>query len=271
MSARPSPARSAYKQQGLVLAEVKAFDRASLRHVDATRVTDLGGVVRMEANARLQVRWSGGAQGPGPVACAPCYLGVHYLAPGLRVCPASSLDGPGTTLIMRLYILEAEEITLRRPSPDQAEPGGDAEAAALRALAALRLRAKKDNLPARVAGGLFIGGAGAARNLKALRKRGITHIVNAAPAVPCHFRDNPEGAFEYLALPLFDDPDAGGCWVAGVGRRTGTVLMRGWGVGCRGPLCLVSAFLPPLQACAPRPPPRPPPIPLLTRRPVAAH
>lgn len=71
VSARPSPARSAYKQQSLVLAEVKAFDRASLRHVDATRVTELGGVVRMEANARLQVRWSGGAQGPGPVACAP--------------------------------------------------------------------------------------------------------------------------------------------------------------------------------------------------------
>ena len=93
----------------------------------------------------------------------------------------------------------------------QPEPGAEAEAAALRALAALRLRAKKDVLPARVADGLYIGGAGAARNLKALRKRGISHIVNAAPAVPCHFRDNPEGAFEYLALPLFDDPEAGGC------------------------------------------------------------
>jgi hypothetical protein len=143
VSARPSPARSAYKQQSLVLAEVKAFDRAGLRHVEATRVTDLAGVVCMEANQRLQP-----------------------------------------------------------------EPGAEAEVAALRALAALRLRVKKDTLPARVAEGLFIGGAGAARNLKALRKRGITHIVNAAPAVPCHFRDNPEGVFEYLALPLFDDPDA---------------------------------------------------------------
>ncbi|PSC76494.1 dual specificity phosphatase 1-like isoform B [Micractinium conductrix] len=63
-------------------------------------------------------------------------------------------------------------------------------------------------MPCRVAPGLYIGGAGAARNLKALRKRGITHVVNAAPAVPCHFKDNPEGAFAYLQLPLFDDPDA---------------------------------------------------------------
>lgn len=61
-----------------------------------------------------------------------------------------------------------------------------------------------------MAEGLYIGGAGAARNIKALRKRGITHVVNASPTVPCHFRDNPEGCFEYLALPLFDDPEAGG-------------------------------------------------------------
>ncbi|EFN57172.1 hypothetical protein CHLNCDRAFT_30542 [Chlorella variabilis] len=82
------------------------------------------------------------------------------------------------------------------------------EQAALAALAALRLRAKNDCLPCRVAPGLYIGGAGAARNLKALRKRGITHIVNAAPSVPCHFKDNPEGCFAYLSLPLFDDADA---------------------------------------------------------------
>lgn len=110
------------------------------------------------------------------------------------------------------------------PAPDpQAEPRAEAEAAALRALAALRLRSKRDCLPARVAPGLFIGGAGAARNLKALRKRGITHIVNAAPAVPCHFRDNPEGAFEYLALPLFDDADAGAGWRAGAEAAEGVL------------------------------------------------
>ncbi len=87
----------------------------------------------------------------------------------------------------------------------------EAEAAALRALAAAQAFTKKDCLPCPVAEGLFIGGAGAARNLKALRKRGITAVVNAAPSVPCHFKDCPEDEFEYLVLPLFDDPDAGGC------------------------------------------------------------
>lgn len=112
-------------------------------------------------------------------------------------------------------------------------------AAAARKLAALHLRGPKaDALPACVADGLYLGGAGAARNLKALRKRGITHIVNASPTVPCHFRDNPEGAFEYLALQLFDDPDAGGCWrwaaagagplaaAAGAGRCSGPAHLR---------------------------------------------
>lgn len=91
-----------------------------------------------------------------------------------------------------------------QPSAARAE----AEAAALRALAAARSRTRKDSLPCRVAPGLYIGGVGAARNLRALRKRGITAVVNASPLVPCHFRDNPEGEFAYLVLPLFDDPDA---------------------------------------------------------------
>lgn len=77
-------------------------------------------------------------------------------------------------------------------------------------MAKLRLRLKQDDQPCRVVPGVFVGGAGAARNLKALRKRGITHIVNAAPTVPCHFADNPEGCFTYLTLHLFDDPEAGG-------------------------------------------------------------
>ena len=100
-----------------------------------------------------------------------------------------------------------------------------AEAAALRKLAALRQpqtpqqqqrrRSSKapaaDALPCRVAEGLYVGGAAAARNLKALRKRGITAILNASPSLPCYFKDNPEGCFEYLVVPLFDDPEAGGC------------------------------------------------------------
>lgn len=208
VSARPSPARSAYKQQSLVLAEVKAFDRAGLRHVEATRVTNLSGAVHMEANQRLQVR-----QG-----IRLCARAVGFVA-GFRalrtwcvwvalnkLCTQVALQGAAAPTVSA-----SPSTQLHSPLVPQPEPGAEAEAAALRALAALRLRAKKDVLPARVADGLFIGGAGAARNLKALRKRGISHIVNAAPAVPCHFHDNPEGAFEYLALPLFDDPEAGGC------------------------------------------------------------
>lgn len=84
----------------------------------------------------------------------------------------------------------------------------EAEAAAMRVLAATRAHTKRDCLPCRVSGGLFIGGAGAARNLKALRKRAITAVVNAAPSVPCYFKDCPEDEFTYLSLPLFDDPDA---------------------------------------------------------------
>jgi hypothetical protein len=99
-----------------------------------------------------------------------------------------------------------------------------AEAAALHKLAALRQpqtpqqqrRSSKapaaDALPCRVAEGLYLGGAAAARNLKALRKRGITAIVNSSPSLPCYFKDNPEGCFDYLVVPLFDDPEAGGCW-----------------------------------------------------------
>jgi hypothetical protein len=112
--------------------------------------------------------------------------------------PASQCRNPRSTTLF-CFVLIRQTQTERSAE----------EEAALTAIAALRLSAKKDALPACVAPGLFIGGAGAARNLKALRKRGITHIVNAAPCVPCHFRDNPEG-FQYWTVPLFDDPDAGG-------------------------------------------------------------
>lgn len=65
--------------------------------------------------------------------------------------------------------------------------------------------AGKDKAPCKVAEALYIGPIGAAKNLKALRKRGITHILNASPIVPCYFIDNPEGAFSYHHVPLFDD------------------------------------------------------------------
>lgn len=50
------------------------------------------------------------------------------------------------------------------------------------------------------------GSIGAARNIKALQKCGITHILNASPAVPCFFQEH--GNFEYLQVNLFDDSEA---------------------------------------------------------------
>lgn len=67
----------------------------------------------------------------------------------------------------------------------------------------------KDKLPCKVAPGLYIGAIGAARNLKALRKRGITHVVNASPIVPCYFRDTPSpGTIHYHCVPIYDDESA---------------------------------------------------------------
>ncbi len=77
--------------------------------------------------------------------------------------------------------------------------------AAAQKLALLRKMAGKDKSPVQILQDLFLGPIGAARNLKALRKRGITHILNVSPVVPCYFRDNPEGAFTYHVVPIYDD------------------------------------------------------------------
>lgn len=63
---------------------------------------------------------------------------------------------------------------------------------------------------------------------------GVTHILNASPAVPCFFADNPpEQAFRYLSLHLWDDPgaDLGEHLPAALafieeGRRAGGVLVH---------------------------------------------
>lgn len=52
--------------------------------------------------------------------------------------------------------------------------------------------------------------------------------------MPCHFKDNPEGCFTYLALPLFDDPEAdllahleaSNAFIAGALQRGGAVLVH---------------------------------------------
>lgn len=79
---------------------------------------------------------------------------------------------------------------------------------AIQQLKNVRQFARADRLPCKISEGLYIGGVGAARNLKALRKCGITHIVNASPVLPNFFAINPKGAFNYFTVPLFDDADA---------------------------------------------------------------
>lgn len=215
MAPAASPTRSVYKLQAALLSEVRTFSPASLSHVPIIRVTDASGAVREEPWRELQV--SGGRTAALVAHCA-----VRSAA-SVRVRPAD------VWFVHPLMMLSS----MQRAS--------EAEAAAMRVLAAARAHTKRDCLPCRVSGGLFIGGAGAARNLKALRKRGITAVVNAAPSVPCYFKDCPEDEFTYLSLPLFDDPDAGGCltWLGTVAKRdvrdvTATCSARGaYAAGCR--------------------------------------
>lgn len=50
---------------------------------------------------------------------------------------------------------------------------------------------------------VYTGSLGAARNLEGLRKRGVTHVLNASPIVPCFHR----GQFRYKCVPVYDDAD----------------------------------------------------------------
>ncbi len=47
------------------------------------------------------------------------------------------------------------------------------------------------------------GSLGAARNLEGLQKRGVTHVLNASPIVPCFHRHH----FRYKCVPVYDDVD----------------------------------------------------------------
>ena len=47
------------------------------------------------------------------------------------------------------------------------------------------------------------GGIAAARNLRALKAAGISHVVNASPIVPCFHRSK----MRYRVVSVFDDPE----------------------------------------------------------------
>lgn len=109
-----------------------------------------------------------------------------------------------TTLLGELRVETHADVYVQTEESAEEERQRLVDAAAHK-LALLRRAAGKDKYPCQVLPGLFIGPMGAARNLKALRKCGITHILNVSPVVPCYFRDNPEGAFAYHLVPIYDD------------------------------------------------------------------
>lgn len=109
-----------------------------------------------------------------------------------------------TTLLGELKLESHDEVYTKTDDFEEEERQRLMDAA-VQKLALLRKMSGKDKSPCQVLPGLFIGPIGAARNLKALRKRGITHILNVSPIVPCYFRDNPEGAFTYHVVPIYDD------------------------------------------------------------------
>lgn len=76
-------------------------------------------------------------------------------------------------------------------------------------LALLNKQAGADKTPIEVMDGVYIGAGAAAKNLKALRKAHITHIVNATTVILCHFMHQTSEKnlyeFSYLKVPVFDD------------------------------------------------------------------
>ena len=91
---------------------------------------------------------------------------------------------------------------------------------------------------------LFLGDLQDARDLPALKREGITHIVNCASELPCYFAEE----FTYLALTL-RDPDASlgshigkACEFIDGGRLNGRVLVHCIRAGSRSP-AVVLAYL----------------------------
>lgn len=85
------------------------------------------------------------------------------------------------------------------------------------ALAALRARHRADADPVEVVPGVFVGGVGAARNLAAIRRAGISHVLNASPIVPCFHEGRGGGTFCAATPEAEAEEDTGGEKAAGVG------------------------------------------------------
>ena len=96
---------------------------------------------------------------------------------------------------------------------------------------------------------LYIGGAGAAYNLKALQETGISHIISVAPRIGKIFRDE----FQYLHISDVADREGSGSQLLPYFDRTfdfiedairggGKVLVHGWNGKSRC-VAIVEAYL----------------------------
>jgi len=104
----------------------------------------------------------------------------------------------------------AEESTNTSSRDNQLEAEAEREREKLmamrKALEKVRMRTEMDRELYKVDDRLFISASGGAKNLQSLTDAGITHIVNAAPVVPCFFKE--KGSFQYLHLDLYDTSEA---------------------------------------------------------------
>jgi len=66
------------------------------------------------------------------------------------------------------------------------------------------LRELNSDLPSEVTPRLYLGNAAAAANLTALRRRGVTHVLNASRTIPNHF----EPVLQYMRVAIDDSDDA---------------------------------------------------------------
>lgn len=102
----------------------------------------------------------------------------------------------------------AEEVS--SPSVSKVDAAAEEEQARLmvmrKAMAKVHLRTALDNELQKVDEGLFISGAGGAKNWEALEGAGITHVINASPAIPCFFKG--KSSIEYLMVDVYDTAEA---------------------------------------------------------------
>jgi hypothetical protein len=117
-----------------------------------------------------------------------------------------------TTLLGEKHVVNVRKMCLEQRSKEEMEEEEmRLKLHAEQKAALLRRWSGKDADPSEaVYDGLrvYVGSSSTARNGKALKKIGVTHILNASAIVPCYFEvEQGPGSLkaEYLKIPIFDD------------------------------------------------------------------